>query len=255
MVKVQGSSYRKVDLPELDDCVRYGQIKIFSDSDYESSPSLKKALDNGRLTLLENREGSSVSSKKPTSLNIEVKKPVAVVAPPPEEEVKVSEEKVQPPEESSEYKDLLKKIEYLQNQLNTKKEEKTSDTIDLEKTMAVAMEKVVEKMQQNNTTAPSFSGQMGPEGSAVVSAIEKLSEKIEGLSASGPGVVSVAPLGSKVQRPTNTGTKEEIYIPDIVVKDVTNNVTLDSKNIGQGGGVNEALNALRKLKDQNRDNK
>jgi hypothetical protein len=54
MVRILGNSPERVQVPDLGDSIFYKQTKEYTDQQYETSRDLKRAIDLGRLTILEN---------------------------------------------------------------------------------------------------------------------------------------------------------------------------------------------------------
>jgi hypothetical protein len=53
MIRVLGNSPERVPIKDLDDIIYYKQIKNYTDQEYENSRDLKKAINTGKLTILE----------------------------------------------------------------------------------------------------------------------------------------------------------------------------------------------------------
>lgn len=70
MVRVLGSSFERVPLPDLKDVVYYRQNKEYTDHEYETSKDLRKAIEKGKLTLLSREEAIRGSIASGTSVDI-----------------------------------------------------------------------------------------------------------------------------------------------------------------------------------------
>ena len=77
----------------------------------------------------------------------------------------------------------------------------------------------------------------------MVASIDALAKKIDGMVVSGPGVSVQKVLTAE----EHTAAVADVFVPTIRVDDMSNNIKLESRNLGQGGQVNSALAALRKL--------
>jgi len=53
MIRVLGNSPERILIKDLDDIIYYKQIKEYTDQEYETSRDLKKAINNGKLAILE----------------------------------------------------------------------------------------------------------------------------------------------------------------------------------------------------------
>lgn len=76
MIRILGSSPERVPIKDLDDIIYYKQIKEYTDQEYETSRDLKKAINNGRLAILEHNKSSRGSietdgTKSQNSRNIQ----------------------------------------------------------------------------------------------------------------------------------------------------------------------------------------
>lgn len=245
MIKVQGLSFKKVELPELNDCIHYGQTKVFSESQYRRSPTLSREIENGRVLVVERRDEDSANFKAPEKAVVEevvrevrIEVPAPSPPPPPPKEVDYkSDEK---------YESLTDQIALLQKQISSMQVPATESPAPPDQSIASMMEAMMERLNslsekvERKEELPQPAAQSPDTGTA--NALAEISKKLDSLSFSGPGIAS---------KPKDVGglsIKEEKYIPDISVTDMSNHVNLSAKSIGHGGQVNESLAALRKLK-------
>jgi hypothetical protein len=222
MIKVKGTSYRTIDIPELGDRVYFGQEKIFSDAQYASAPSLKKSIETGNLFLIEHSPEVSSGFIAPVMQVVPVTTPVpaiVIVDPPKDQSFDAIIQVVS---------DLKDHIVSLTDKVNTAEASKstTSDQVlqDLTAKMASIEDKLTSSPDLSKTIKDSFS---------------TLQKQVNGLVASGPNLT---------QRILDNSPQGEIYVPSsIKVDDMANNVKLETKNLGQGNAMNQALANLKAL--------
>lgn len=105
-------------------------------------------------------------------------------------------------------------------------------------------------MSKVSDLAKTMESQQSREAVGVVSSdisekLMHLANKIEGFRVSGPGVMEPT-LGTAVKQ------DEFMFVPSAIrVDDLTNNISLASRSLGQGGSVNEASAALKKARQAN----
>jgi len=212
MIRVKGTDFKTVELPDLGDRIFFGQTKSYSENAFSSSVDLAEAIQKNRVAVVS-------GSEPPPSLYLSKKKEVTEVAriveppkveeapppPPPPPPPPARQEMGPVPEVSSAVLDKITDVlGEIQNTLKTQKEDTT-------------------KAIQENTT--------------------RVEKAMAGLTISGVNV------SSPVQ-PTHTRV-EEVFVPStLTVTDMTNHVNLKTREIGQGDSVRNSLNKLKQLKSQ-----
>jgi hypothetical protein len=220
MIKVIGIDYRTVALPDLSDRVYYGQFKTFTKNQVISSDSLKIAISQKRLSIEESSEEILQILKQPIAKPY--KEPIVVSEKPKETEVVSTEKSIPVKEETTPVEIVLPS--------------KDQGTINL-------LNELVTKV--TNLEA-SVSNQGTKTVNAVQESISRVEKTVSGLSISGQGVT---PVNASSHPPK--GYKEEVFVPSSInVTDVTNNLRLETKQIGQGDSVRNSLSKLRALKNQ-----
>jgi hypothetical protein len=240
MIKIQGSSFKKVEIPELNDCIHYGQVKTYSESQYSRSPSLAKGIKLGHLALTEGSTPAETPSVAPKQEKPKQEKPKQEK--PKQEKPKQEKPKQEKPKQSpSENEKLLEKqILELKQQLSDSKEEKPDGALKgmMEEMKSELMGKFSDLSARVEELPAQATETATPSGGTEI-ALQQISRKLDSMQFSGPGI-----------RQNNDAAKikEEVYIPDIAVTDMSNHISLQSKDMGSGGQVNESLAALRKLR-------
>jgi len=250
MIRLKSASYDPVVIPELEDTIYYNQEKSYTESQYATAPTLRTEIRKGRLVVLERTGDSNASNPAPAPQSNTKPEPVRapIERPTPQPKPSVGDD--------SEYKDLLEQINNLTSAVTSLKEKNDSLTAEpitketiIEKApeqdpqvlamMQAMMEKMTDlssQVEESKKANPSSSS-----NASLEKGLADISKKISGLSISGPGVQGQPNID-------NNRDPNSIYIPSIKVDDLSNNVKLESKNLGQGGKVNDALAALNKLK-------
>jgi hypothetical protein len=70
MVRVLGNSSERVPLKDLNDCIYYKQLKEYSDQEYASSRDLKRAINDGKIVLLEQNGATRGSADNKGTLQV-----------------------------------------------------------------------------------------------------------------------------------------------------------------------------------------
>jgi len=263
MIRLKSASYNIVGIPELGDSIHYNQVKEYTEGQYASSPTLRGEIRRGTLIVLERSGEASapIQSVPKPEVSVPVVKPVdsAPVVP---ADVSNSNDRsdsrsnnadsVSSDDANKKYEELLSQIGNLTDTVK----ELTNKNTELEKAyqedskdespndeMLNIMSKLVGKVESLSTQVES-SKSVSPsaDNSALEESLKDISNKISGLNVSGPGIASTG----KVDNNRDPGS---VYIPDIKVDDLSNNVKLESRSLGQGGSVSAATAALKKLKN------
>lgn len=149
-------SYKKVELPELNDCIHYGQTKIYSESQYSRSDTLAREIKAGRVLLMERRQEDDASFKAPEQ---------AIVR-----EVRVPE----PPQ-------IVEKVVIPE----------VAPDVSLQSTLAGMTEQIsllAKKVEE--TIQPAAHREPAPkQDTQTAIALQEIARKIDSLQVSGPGVV------------------------------------------------------------------
>jgi ElaB/YqjD/DUF883 family membrane-anchored ribosome-binding protein len=226
MIKVKGIDYKTVDLPDLGDRIFFGQTKLFTVEQVAASADLNNALKNGKVVLLS--ESSKVPLYSPKVITPKEVTPVPVVESTTDKDVEELKGKLQ------EMSAKLEAVELKATAVAPVAEEVPNQTSELLGKLNDAMAII-----QQSLTA-----QKDETVKAVQESAARMEKTVSGLSIAGPGV------GRVTQRDNSTST-DEIYIPSTLsVTDMTNHITLETKNVGQGDNVRNSLNKLRSLKTQ-----
>lgn len=220
MIKVKGTDFRTVDLKDIRDRVYFGQEKVFSQSQLDTSKDLQRAIKDGKVQVLSQESQVSPNFSIPESRPepVVVEKIVEAPAPPPNQKLE----------------DLMGMVADLAKQVDKLTGEKSKPpvpSLGVEAAIAGLAKQIAEIKESVNK-----SGNISQK-------LERVEKSISKLTVSGPGVRLMPPSGS-------SQTEEEVFVPSsFQVTDMSNNVRLESKNLGQGGTVNEALAKLKALKN------
>jgi hypothetical protein len=224
MFYVIGNSPKKVELKDLNDCIYYKQQKVYTDSQYESSVDLKRAIERKILIVLKKSEDTTGS--------FDINTPIIP-----------SETKTPEPGSSPEVKVLLEKIRDLEGVIKSQsnlsppssqnndalavildrleKLEKNPASIDLS-IIQEALKNIESRMQSNRS--------------------DGLLEKLEGIiSRSGGKSASIQEDNRRV---------EDVYIPNIRVEDANSHIKLEVRTIDSGDSVFDSLRKLKELKSK-----
>ena len=213
MVKVRGASYRPLFLPEINDTVFFGQIKTYQTSHMDKSPTLREALASGKLIILESTDTVPVPVPQTTAPVDQPTLSAASVSPEPGQ----AQTDKMPARAEALLASLVERVEGLSKDLA--------------------------QSRDRDSLLPGISPDISEK-------LEAIASKLEGIRVSGPGVQE--PMVSTMStRASGQGGSDEMFIPSTIrVDDLTNNITLEPRSLGQGGSVNEAAAALKKAMKQ-----
>lgn len=217
-VKVRGMTYKPVVLEDLKDAVYFGQVRVFSDAQLSGSSALKAAIANGSLTTMD----MSTSSREFRPLSVPNLTPTAVTP------------------------GLTQAAPAAQAEPTLMPKSKAPDEAPASPTQKseAPPEPLGSTCQQEQALL------QADQLAAVVKAVESVGRKLDAMVVTGPGVFAQASLPMESTR-AQVGRAEDIYIPDIRVDDMSNHISLESRNLGQGGKVNSAIAALKGLQKKN----
>lgn len=224
-----------MELKDIADRVYYGQEKIFSDNQYASSPDLKKAIESGKLVVVEHKLESYPSFKAPSQTIMEAPEQVA---PTPDPRMDTVLEVI---------KDLNEKITQIQKSSG---QEVHAPRVDMGNAPS-SVESAIQSLAIQVAGVQDYLKNRNDISSAVAEQLSRVEESVRGITVSGQGVKTVSTPGTQKSDYT-----EEVYVPSSFrVDDMANNIKLETKNIGLGGAVNSSLSKLRELKKvSNKDN-
>lgn len=227
MIKVKGADFKTVLLTDIGDRVYYGQEKIFSDAQYTASKELKKSIESGKIIVLDNSPEINAGFIAPSQ---STQLPTKEIRQDPDPALALVLEMVNT---------LTNKIGLIESKVaNTTVSTPaviTDTNTDVVLGAVAQLQKKMEQMEESLSRTPSIS-------SSIQESMNEVVTQVKGLIASGPGVTSQKSLG-------NSTIVEEVFIPSskIVVEDMTNHVKLETKSLGQGNSMTNALTKLSKL--------
>jgi hypothetical protein len=217
MLKVRGSSYRPLFLPELGDTVFLGQVKTFTEEKLAQSPTLQDAVNTGKVVVLD-RTGTLTTTPPPLPRIV----PVTVAA--------ALQVFADPPRVGSQ----VAPVDSCEN--NAPKPPSASDLL---------LASLVDKVTLLAKTLEDKHAQeaVGVSSNELADKLADIATRIDGMRVSGPGVQENHVL-------SNGASKDSIFVPSAIkVDDLTNNISLSTRSLGQGGSVNEAVAALRRARE------
>jgi hypothetical protein len=218
MVKVKGIDYKTVLLADIGDRVFFGQTKFVTQEQFDASADLRKAIAQKRVVVLEEGvEGAAFPVYKPFT--------------PPAQDPAPQEST---PTVSQEVEGLRKAVEDL------------SDKMEGVKSTPVSPALTEDMLHQIAEVVGAAIKSQGTETARVVQeSFSKVEKKVSGLTVSGPSI-------SKVITDNDSGGEhQEVYIPSVLsVTDMTSGLNLETKVVGQGDSVQNALSKLRSLTQQ-----
>lgn len=224
MVKIKGTDFKTVELPDLKDRVYFGQEKVFSGKQYAMSNDLSDAIKSGKLLVLEHiEEGDPHFIAPPKSIIKEiVAEPAKEVTPDPGlasvmESIKILNEQIA---------GISKKL----NSKSTPTEMASSQESELRGAVKGLFNKMedIQKSLDNKETLD------------VAAQLSRVEDAVKGLKVTGNNIRSVEP---------NIIDEGEAYVPSSFnVSDMANNLSLKTKKLSGGGSMNDALNKLKNLK-------
>jgi hypothetical protein len=228
MYFVIGNSPKRVELKDLNDCVYYKQQKVFSDSQYQSSVDLKRAIERKSLIVLKKSEDSTGSFDADTVIvSSDIKSPEPESSPQVDlllNKIRDLEKRLenQPPSTPASHNNdalaiILDRLERL---------EKSPAAIDTSAMTSIqeALKGIETKMQDNKS--------------------DGLLEKLEGIISRSGG--SSTPVQEENRR------VEDIYVPNIRVEDANSHIKLEVRTIDTGDSVSDSLKKLKELKSKSK---
>jgi len=228
MIKVRGIDFRTVELRDIADRVYYGQEKIFSDNQYNSSPELKKAIEAGKLFVMDHKVESYPGFKAPVQ-NPEVVQPAV-------------------PVDDGKMDAILGVIRELSDKVAVIQQKSGQEVMPPAATPATGtgVETALQSLAVQVAGIQEALKNKNDISSSVVEQLDRVEESVRGITVSGAGVRSVETKSSR------STVGEEVYVPSsFQVDDMTNRVKLETKSLGQGGTVNSSLAKLRELNKNN----
>jgi len=226
MYYVIGNSPKKVELKDLNDCIYYKQQKVYTDSQFERSVDLKRAIDRKILVVLkksEDKPGSFDAHAAIVSSDIKAPEPVSNS----KENLKIDAlldriqelEKIIKDKPSSQDNTILLAILDRLERL-----EKSPTAVDMS-TIQEALKGLEAKIQDNKDNKS-----------------EDILNKLEGIiTRSGIGIPTISEENRRV---------EDIYVPNITVEDAKSHINLEVRKIDKGDSVSESLRKLKELKSK-----
>ena len=225
MILVLGNDPHKVDLPDLGDVVYFKQQKFFSDTQHANSRDLVRAINSGKLVVLQGG-GTSIST-------VPVNLPVAV----PKVDIKPD----------SRFDLLLDKLESLEKSVSEPRQSAQTDSSVVEILLGriAKLEERIEELSKQGGSDP-----------VLVDAVRKLADRVDSsskdtaildrlesiLAQSGGAGISKEPVDAYV-------SVDEVYVPTITVEDANSHIKLDVRAVGApSGDLDASLAALKRLK-------
>lgn len=226
MIKVKGTDFKTVIVPDLHDRVYFGQERIYSDHQYASSKDLKKYIELGKLFVLEHVPENSPSFVAP---------PQATVLPAPaaDDRLAIVLDLVNT---------LKDKMEGLETRASIVEQQPVSipevtGILSTDNVLAAvnALQQKMESIEKGMQTAPNMT-------QVIQDSFKEIATQVKGLVASGPGVTSQRSV-------SGSSSTLEVFIPSskIVVEDMASHVNLETKSLGQGNAMTQALSKLSQL--------
>lgn len=221
MYIIIGNSPRKVELKDLGDCVYYKQQKIYTDSQYESSEDLKKAIERKDLLVLKKVEENKDSSIKENVVDVFL--------------------------DSTKYpsKDISNKIDLLLEKMY-KLEECVKQGASPNNDLFFDIINRIEKIEKNLTNVDSgtFKESIVKENEEklnIEDVTKKIIDRLETL------------LNSKIERKEEKREiAEDVYVPNIVVEDANSNIKLEVRAVENSDNITESLRKLKELKSKSK---
>ena len=224
MFYVIGNSPKKVELKDLNDCVYYKQQKVYTDSQYESSVDLKRAIERKILIVLKKSEDTTGSFDINTSII-------------------PSETKTPEPGSSPEVKVLLEKIRDLESVIKSQSN-LSSPSSQNNDALAVILDRL-EKLEKNPASI---------DLSVIQEALKNIesrmqSNKSDGLLEKLEGIINRSG-GKSASIQEDNRRVEDVYIPNIRVEDANSHIKLEVRTIDSGDSVSDSLRKLKELKSK-----
>jgi len=228
MYYVIGNSPKKVELKDLNDCIYYKQQKVYTDSQFERSVDLKRAIDRKILVVLKKSEdklGSFDAHAAIVSSDIKIPEPIPL------------------PKEDSKIEVLLNKVQELEKSLKDKPSSQDN-------TLLLAILDRLERLEKNPTAVDISTIQEALKGLEAKIQNNKdnksddILNKLEGIiTRSGMSISSI---------PEDNRRVEDIYVPNITVEDAKSHIKLEVRKIDTGDSVSESLRKLKELKSKSK---
>lgn len=225
MIKVKGASYRTVILEDIQDRVYFGQEKVFSDHQYSSSPLLKRSIEKGDLILLENKPDYDPHYKAP---------PITTPA---------KEEK------NEEMGELVSSVMKLSDEVASIKSKIGGNSEPTPQVEDETQKGIYKFMEQMAIQIAGLQDKMDDRvNSEVRDQLNRVEEVVSKIRIDGPGIRYSEP------KVIGSDSDEEPFIPSsgFKVDDMANNISLETKSIGQGSSINNSLAKLKALKQNNK---
>jgi hypothetical protein len=224
MFYIIGNSPKKVELKDLNDCVYYKQQKVYTDTQYEHSVDLKRAIERKILIVLKKSEDPTGSFDINTT-------------------IVSSETKIPEPASSPETEVLLEKIRDLENIIKNQSSSSLPSTQNND-ALALILNRL-ERLERNPTSVDLSTVQDALKSIETRMQNDKndgILEKLESLiSRSGVKTASIQEVNRRV---------EDVYIPNIRVEDANSHIKLEVRTIDSGDSVTDSLKKLREMKSK-----
>jgi len=224
MIRVIGTSPRKVPLKDLNDSIYYRQQKIYSDSDHQRSKDLQREIKAGNIMVL-----SEVKEKVPGTQDLEYSTA----------ELGTNATTKSPTELSSLMQKLMEMDQAIKN-ISGVSDGPKMDTAEI----SAKIKSLEDKL-----------GGMGgvPEG-LLKEILDKLGDKLEKNSKVDDllnrfevilGRAGTAPMASQTP---HTEPIDQIYVPRVTVEDAKTHIKLNMRTIENGSEIEASLKKLRELR-------
>jgi hypothetical protein len=224
MFYVIGNSPKKVELKDLNDCVYYKQQKVYTDSQYESSVDLKRAIERKILIVLKKSEDTTGS--------FDISTPIIS-----------SETKTSEPAPVQNVDSLLNKIRDLEGIVKSYSSN-IQPSLQNNDALAIILDRL-EKLEKSPTSI---------DLSVIQDALKSIESRMQDNKSDGlleklEGIISRSGVkGTPVQE--DTRRVEDIYVPNIRVEDANSHIKLEVRTIDSGDSVSDSLKKLREMKSK-----
>ena len=237
MIKIIGSSHKKVVLRDLGDVVYYKQQKVFTDSEYKKSNDLKDHIKSGELVIVE-----QVTDRPPAYNGSSIDfSPAPQIAPKEKEDpnLKVLVDKIQSlervlkdtpkepaPVQNNDNSEVVKFLSSRIKELEDKLSEKSNSDINQDLIDTIKnIEKRLDSKNKENETDDIFG---------------RIETILKNMQVSGPGIrQSVVVPERRV---------EDVYVPTVSVEDANSHIKLNVRTIEKSDSVQDSLRKLKELK-------
>jgi hypothetical protein len=220
MLTVKGESPETVQLPDLNDFIYYKQVKTFSEEEYKKSNSLQRAISKGSVIVLKRVDERFSSFEIPKSIDGSS-------------------------EGSSDTNALMDLLKSIESRIGSSSQQDSGASLDI---LLQKIEALESKLQNTGSS----------DSSSLLDTIRKLEEKVN-QTTNNPAFQRLEDLLSKISgsigkdaqvKESDPGIQEEIYVPNIKVEDGNSHINLKVRTIEKSGGIDSALEALKKIKKQ-----